>query len=307
VPKTADQDAIKRAYRGLAKDLHPDKNPGNKAAETRFKAVNHAYEVLGNEGKRKLYDEFGEEGLREGFDANQARAYAAYRRQGRAGGGQDGGRTSWEDLFGGEQQGRDMGDVFGDLFGRAGGRKRARAPMKGADHESEVTIDFLSAVRGTMLELRAPSEEGSEPVKVRVPPGADEGSRVRIPGHGGESPNGGPKGDLILLVHVKPHPLLRREGDDLHLDVPITVHEAYRGGKITVPTLDGSVRVSVPPLTQSGTALRVRGKGVAKKGKKAGDLYVHFQVHIPIDEHAGPLIDKLAELDKSDPRRDVKL
>ena len=158
-----------------------------------------------------------------------------------------------------------------------------------------------------MLELRAPSDKESEPVKVRIPPGAEEGSRVRIPGHGGESPNGGPKGDLLLLVHVQPHPLLRREGDDLHIDVPITVHEAYRGAKITVPTVDGSVSVKVPPLTQSGTALRMRGKGVAKKGKKAGDLYAHFQVHIPTADEAGPLIDQLAGVDKTDPRRDMKL
>jgi len=202
-----------------------------------------------------------------------------------------------------------MNDVFGDLFGRAargGGRKRGRVEMRGADLESEITIDFLSAVRGTMLELRPRGRTG-EPVKVRIPPGAEEGSRVRIAGQGGESPAGGPSGDLILLVHVQEHPMLSRKGDDLHLDVPITLKEAYRGAKITIPTIDGSVNVKVPPETQSGTVLRLRGKGVARKGKEAGDLYVHFQVRVPTSPDAGALIDQLDALDHEDPRRNFRL
>ncbi len=301
VSKTAEADVIKKAYRNLAKDLHPDKNPGNKQAESRFKSVNHAYEVLHDPKKRKLYDEFGEEGLREGFDPQQARAY---HQSARAGAGRAGGGVSWEDLFSGATTSGD--DVFGDMFGRgARGGGRRRRETRGADLESEVTIDFVSALRGAMLELQ-PRGASGEAVKVRVPQGAEDGARVRIPGQGAPSPSGGTAGDLLLTVHVKSHPLLRREGDDLHLDVPITLVEAYRGAKITVPTVDGSVSVKVPARTQSGTMVRVRGKGVTKK-KEAGDLYLHFQVHIPTSDAVASLIDQLDDLTEGDPRKDLKL
>ena len=272
VPKSADADAIKKAYRKLARDLHPDKNPGNKEAETRFKAVNRAYETLHDPKKRALYDEFGEEALREGFDAEKARAYRAWQSQGGNGfrggvggvGGVGGTRVNLEDLFGGGGVAGFDGADFPDLFGRG----RRRGPMKGHDLEQELTVDFETAVRGTTVQLRSP-------------PAADEGSRVRIPGQGGQSPNGGPNGDLVLVIHVRPHALFTREGDDLHLDVPIRVSEAVKGTKVKVPTFDGPVSVKVPPGTNSGTVLRVRGKGVARKGRAQGDLYIRFMVHVP--------------------------
>lgn len=305
VQKSADAESIKKAYRKLAKDLHPDKNPGNKQAEAKFKAVNHAYEVLSNAERRKLYDEFGEEGLREGFNAEQARAYKSWASQG--GGGrvrtQGGGTVNIEDLFGGQVSAEGgFGDVFGDLFGRQRGR---RGPMPGQDVESEITVDFVSAVRGTTLELR--TEMSPTPVTVRIPPGAAEGSRVRIAGQGAQSPNGGPRGDLILTIHVKPHPHFRREGDDLHLDLPLALHEAYFGAKVRVPTFDGSVTLKVPERTQGGTMMRVRGKGVTRKGHSPGDLYVHFQVRIPTGNGADltSIFEKLAEHQKEDPRKDI--
>jgi curved DNA-binding protein len=306
VPKGADADTIKKAYRKLAKDLHPDKNPGNKQAETRFKSVNHAFDVLSDPKKRKLYDEFGEEGLREGFDPDRVRQYRAWQqRQQRQGPGGYGGEVNLEDLFGGAGgQAGGFGDMFGDLFGRA---RRSRGPMKGQDLESEITIDFVSAVQGTTLQLR-PHGPNSPAVTVRIPAGASEGSRVRIAGQGAPSMNGGPSGDLILVIHVTPHPVFRREGDDLHLDLPITVAEAFRGAKVKVPTVDGAVTLKVPERTQSGTAVRVRGKGVTRKGKEPGDLYVHFQIHIPKD--ASPeveeAIEKLAKHQSEDVRKDVK-
>lgn len=310
VPKNADADAVKKAYRKLAAQLHPDKNPGNKKAEERFKRVNHAYEVLSDPKKRRLYDEFGEEGLREGFDAERVRAYRDWAsRQARAGGGGGAGgfpgqTVDLEDLFGGAGGGG-IGDLFGDLMGRA---RRQRGPMKGPDLESEITIDFASAVRGTALELR-PQGHASAPVTVRIPPGASDGSRVRIPGQGGPSPSGGPRGDLVLTIHVTPHPYFRREGDDLHLDLPVTVAEAYHGAKVKVPTVDGSVTLKVPERTQSGSVVRLRGKGVAKKGRAPGDLYVHFLVHIPKDGGAevAQLIDRLAQFQEADPRQDIRL
>ncbi len=273
VPKTADADAIKKAYRKLAKDLHPDKNPGNAHAEARFKGVNQAFDVLSDPTKRKLYDEFGDEGLREGFDAEQARAHKQWQARGGDRNPFGGGRVSLEDLFGG------MGGGGGDVFSHP----RRRGPQKGHDYEQELTIDFATALRGTMLEVRSP-HEGT--VQVRIPAGADEGSRLKIPGQGAPSSSGGPPGDLFLNIHVRPHPLYKREGADLKLDLPVTPLEAYGGAKVKVPTVDGSVTVKVPPHTQSGTVLRVRGKGVAMKGKEAGDLYVRFVVHIPTKESA---------------------
>jgi curved DNA-binding protein len=309
VTKTADADAIKKAYRKLAKDLHPDRNPGNKKAEERFKKVNRAFDALGDPKKRALYDEFGEESLNAGFDPEKVRAYKNWASsQGRGGGG--GGDpfaqgVRLEDLFGNTRGGgaTEVGDLFGDLFGRA---SRRRGPQKGQDLESEVTVDFASAVRGTTLELHPRGGEGAA-VTVRIPAGADEGSRVRIAGQGAPSPGGGPPGDLILEIHVQPHPQFRREGDDLHLSVPITVAEAYNGAKVKVPTIEGYVSLKVPPKSQSGTVVRLRGKGVAKRGRPEGDLYVHFEVQVPTqdDPKLAALIDQLAAFQTEDPR--VKL
>jgi curved DNA-binding protein len=291
VPRAADADAIKKAYRKLARDLHPDKNPGNKSAESRFKAVNRAYEALSDPNKRKLYDEFGEDALREGFDADKARAYKRWSQQagngfGGGGGGFGGAQhVNLEDLFGGAHGGVG-GDPFADLFGRG----RRRGPMRGQDYEQAVTIDFESAVKGTTLQLR--SAGSATPVTVRIPPGADEGSRVRIAGQGGQSPNGGPSGDLILVIHVEKHPFFERDGDDLKMDVPISVSEAIKGAKVKVPTFDGSVHLKIPPGTQSGSVLRVRGKGVTKKGKAPGDLYVRLMIHVPA---TSPAVEKLAD------------
>ena len=275
--------------------------------------MNRAFDALGDPKKRALYDEFGEESLSSGFDADKARAYKQWSAgSGRGGAGRPGDPFAqgvrMEDLFGGNARGggsSDVSELFGDLFGRSG---RRRGPQKGADFESEVKVDFASAVRGTMVELRPNGGEG-EPVKVRIPAGAHEGSRVRIAGQGGPSASGGPPGDLILEIHVEPHPFFRREGDDLHLTLPITVVEAYKGAKVKVPTIDGSVSLKVPPKSQSGSVVRLRGKGVAKRAHPAGDLYVHFEVQIPTadDPKLDALIDELAAFQTEDPREKITL
>ncbi|HKQ71966.1 MAG TPA: DnaJ domain-containing protein, partial [Polyangiaceae bacterium] len=227
----ASADEIKKSYRKLAAKLHPDKNPGNKQAEAQFKDVNRAYAALGDPKKRALYDEFGEDALREGFDAERMRQYKAWGQQRGASGG-SGNVFSVEDLLrgAGGGQGVDFGaagganDLFGDLFG--GGRRRPkRGPARGPDQESEITIDFDAAVKGGTFTMRA--GDNVEPITVRIPAGADEGSRLRIPGQGGAGSQGGPRGDLLLVIHVRSHPFFRREGADLHLDLPITSGEAY--------------------------------------------------------------------------------
>jgi curved DNA-binding protein len=275
--------------------------------------VNHAYDVLSDAKKRKLYDEFGEDGLREGFDPDRMRAYRQWAaQQARSQGAQGGVRYSvggqtvdLEDLFSGANSGGGLGDIFGDLIGRG---RRSRGPLKGPDLESEITIDFVSALRGATLELR-PQGQASSPVTVRIPAGADDGSRVRIAGQGGPSPTGGPPGDLVLTLHVTPHPHYRRENDDLHLDLPVTVAEAYHGAKVKVPTIEGAVTLKVPAGTQSGNVVRLRGKGVARKGRNPGDLFVHFLIQIPAD--GGPevaqLVDRIAKFQEGDPRKDIAL
>lgn len=313
VTRDADADAIKKAYRKLARDLHPDKNPGNKGAEARFKNVNRAYEALSDPKKRKLYDEFGEDALREGFDADKARAYKQWSSAGANGSGGYGGayaggrRVNLEDLFGGggvHVEGFGGEDPFADLFGRAG---RRRGPMRGQDIEQAITIPFESAVRGTTLQLKAPG--ASAPVTVRIPPGANQGSRVRIAGQGAPSPNGGPSGDLILEIHVEPHELFTRDGDDLELEVPITLSEAIKGARVKVPTFDGPVNVKVPPGTSSGTKLRIKGKGVARKGREPGDLYAKLMVHVPKQSslELEALADAIAKFETDDVRAKLKV
>ncbi len=280
VAKDADEDAIKKAFRKLAVQFHPDKNPG-KASEAKFKEINQAYEVLSDKDKRTLYDEFGEQSMQQGFDAERARHIRQYG-GGRGARGPGGGGPGFnvQEIFGGGAGGGDMGDLFGnlgDLFGRKGGGP-GRGPRKGQDAEAEVTIDFVSAIRGTMIDVQA---EGGEKKTIRIPAGASEGSRIRVAGQGGPGFGNAPAGDLLITIHVTAHPLFQRDGDDLKLEVPISILEAYMGGKIRVPTTDGEVTLKIPPRAQSGQQVRLKGKGIARKGKEAGDLYVRFLIQIP--------------------------
>ncbi len=277
VTKDADEDAIKKAFRKLAVQYHPDKNPG-KASEAKFKEINQAYEVLSDKDKRALYDEFGEESLHQGFDPDRARYVRQYAGRGPRGGGAGGPGFNVQDIFGG---GGGMGDLFGNLGDMFGGRGGVRVGRKGQDVEAEVTIDFVSAIKGTMIDIRP---EGGEAKTIRIPAGASEGSRIRVAGQGGPGMGQAPAGDLIITIHVSPHPLFQRDGDDLKLEVPISVLEAYAGGKIRIPTPDGEVTLKIPPRAQSGQQLRLKGKGVHRKGKEPGDLYVRFLIRIPMGE-----------------------
>ena len=298
VSRTADDDAIKKAFRKLAAKYHPDKNPG-KENEQRFKEINQAHEVLGDKEKRALYDEFGEDSLRSGFDAEQARMMRNFARRGGGGGGRTR-SVNFQDIFGGGGGGADFGDLFGDVFARQQGRR----PRKGADMQAEVAIDFVSAIKGTTVQL---SRAGQEEVTVRIPPGVQDGGRLRIPGEGGQVPGGEP-GDLLLTVKVGPHPYFRREGDDLHLDLPITISEAFKGGKVRIPTPDGDVHFRIRPRTQGGAVTRLKGTGVSRKGKPPGHLFVKFQITIPDTEspEVTAAVDAIAPHEK-DPRDGIRL
>jgi curved DNA-binding protein len=282
VSKSASRDEVRRAFRKLARELHPDKNPGNKRAEERFKRVSFAHDVLSDDARRALYDEFGTAALREGFDPEQARQAAAWAAAGGRGPRGWQGQVSLEDLLGGLG-----GAGFETIFERAGASPRGRA--RGADLQTEVSLPFADAIRGTEREIRfVPPGEAPRTIRVRIPAGVTDGGRVRLRGQGAKGH--GAAGDLVLAVRVEPHEWFRRDGDDLHVDVPVTAGEARRGARITVPTAGGDVTLSVPPRTQSGRTLRLRGKGVTR-GSEAGDLYVHVHVHLPngddpqIDEH----------------------
>lgn len=287
VSRNATEQQIRKAYRELARKNHPDRNPGNKQAEERFKEASYASEVLLNKEKRRLYDEFGEQGLREGFNPDAYRQYvrsAEARRSAGAGGGfgslEDllnqvgatrggvgggGARVNWgrgiEDLFGGD---------VSDMFGGARARNRRR------DAVSDVTIPFMEAVKGGEKELsiQVAGDEAPRTIRARIPPGVRDGGRIRLRGQGFDG------GDLVLRVHVTEHPFFRREGEDLHLEVPITVGEAYLGAKVQVPTPDGSVALRIPKRAKGGSRLRLRGKGV-RYGENQGDLIVQLQIVLP--------------------------
>jgi molecular chaperone DnaJ len=351
VAKDASADDIKKAYRKLARENHPDANPNNKAAEERFKAVSEAYAVLSDATKRKQYDD-------------QRSLFGGFR------GGQPGGP-------GGAQFDFDLGDILGGMFGSGGGgrRRRQTTARRGDDLESEATIGFAEAVDGVTIGLRLPSDEacgtchgtGARPgtapsvcpkcqgsgmqtsanggvfamtepcqncrgrgmvvehacstcsgsgrspssrtLQVRVPAGVQDGQRIRLKGKGAPGVGGGPAGDLMLLVHVEPHPLFGRKGEHLTISVPVAFDEAALGADVAVPTIDGgSVTLRIPPGTPHGRTLRVRGKGGQARSGRRGDLLVTVEVAVPaaLTEAEQAAVEALrAARAGSDPREDL--
>jgi curved DNA-binding protein len=317
VQRGASQDEIRKIYRKLARKYHPDINPGNKEAEAKFKEISGAQDVLSDPKKRKLYDEFGEAGLASGFDAEKARTYKQWQDQAsRTGGWAGGGGARRGAGFGAQEfDMNDLGNIFGDLGGMFGrGRAQPRTgPIPGQDIEAAMDIDFLDAVRGfqTALSLQRPDGAGAtwpETIRVNIPPGAETGRRIRIPGKGEAGVRGGPPGDLYITPRIRPHPLLTREGRDLTMDLPITIGEAIRGATVEVPTPTGTVKVKIPPGAQSGQLLRVKSKGVPAHGKSpAGDLYLRLMVQVPKDGVAGEAVEKIDQAYTEDVRKDLRL
>ncbi len=307
VTEDSDSKTISRAYRELARRLHPDTHPDDPNAADRFKEVTAAYDVIGDEAKRAEYDEF-------------RGAVAGARARGRDEGGWSGGDGSpWTRFDGGGFAGgdgptrttfdastwstidpQDLEDLLGSVLGRT--PRRTTATRRGGDLEAELDLEFDDAVHGLTTEVTLNGLDGSRTFKVRVPAGVDDGQRIRLPGLGGPGSNGGPPGDLYAVVRVAPHPTFGRRGRDLTLDVAIGWPEAVLGTDVQVPTLDGPpVRVRVPAGTPHGRTLRVRGHGVPTT-RGTGDLLVRIRLTVPDDitDEQRDAVEAVAEAFKAD-------
>jgi molecular chaperone DnaJ len=378
VDRKAKAEDIRKAYRHLARKHHPDLNPGNKkAAEEKFKEITEAYEILSDEKKRKIYDQYGfySDNMPPGGGPGPAPGAGA----GRKGAGFDFSGFDFSGFEGGDTGkqsgfGSSFRDIFSQIFSRDSGPAEEDEALRGSDIEHHLHLGFWEAIRGTQLRLTLPRTEtcptchgtgaGSSPAvackfcngtgktnrqvgamkfsgpcpqcggtgrqhsicsacrgegvlhkpetfDVRIPPGVDTGSRVRVPGKGNAGRNGGPPGDLYIVTEVEPHPFFERKGDNIYVKVPVTVTEAALGAKIEVPTLDGPSTIKIPPGTQSGQKLRLRQKGAPSlRGSSAearGDQFVEVQVVVPKaqDERSREILRELARLNPEDPRRDL--
>jgi curved DNA-binding protein len=302
VKRDATEEEVKKAYRKLARQYHPDRNPGDKQAETRFKEVQDAYDVLSDKTKRAQYDQFGFAGPGADFagaGAGQGPGSYTFHFGGGPGGfnaeGMDPQQAAeiFSQLFGrgGGPGGIDVGDLFGG--GRRTRGTRNRRPPPAQDVEAEVTIPFLTAAQGGSVDLTV----GGHELGIKIPAGVESGQTLRL---AGQAPGGG---NLLLKLRVEPHPYFRREGKDIILEVPLSLPEAVLGARVDVPTLDGTrLTVKVPPGTSSGSRLRLRGKGV-----KGGDQYIEIKVAVPApkDERSRELIEEFARLNPQNPRADL--
>jgi DnaJ-class molecular chaperone len=279
VSRTASADEIRKAYRKLAKETHPDRNPGDKASEERFKRVTAAFDLLGDEDKRKRFDR-GE------IDADGNEVFRGFR------GGQGGGPEGFGGGFGGRFEGVDLEDIF-SMFGSgmgAGGPRRPGPPPKGVDVRARLEIDLEDTIRGATRRI---AFSDGRTVDVTIPKGAAEGQVLRLKGQGAPG-RGGIHGDALIELVIRPHPLYRREGADLRMDLPVSVPDAVLGGKVPVQTPDGAVSMNVPKGSNSGATLRLKGRGAfdAKTGSR-GDLLARLIVTLP--EETDPVLERFAE------------
>jgi molecular chaperone DnaJ len=371
VSRDAKSQEIRKAYRRLARKYHPDVNPGNKTAEEKFKELSQAYEILGDEKKRQVYDQYGfySDNIPPGGPGPGAATSAVAP-------GVDFSGFDFSNLDNSDAETERRGgfrDIFSQLFNRSGEpEEEAEGPQKGRDLEHQMHLGFWDAIRGTQVRITIGRQEtcptckgtGSaagapitctvcggtgkttrqagtmrfnvtcpqcggtgrqrrpcqacgasgfvrkpESFEVRIPPGVDTGSRVRVPGKGNAGAHGGPAGDLYIVTEVEPHPIFERKGDNIYVKVPVTVSEAALGAKVEVPSLVGPSTIKIPPGTQSGQKLRLRGKGAPSLRSEArGDQFVEVQVMVPrvADERTREILRELAHLNPEDPRRELK-
>lgn len=294
VKKTATADEIRKAYKKIARENHPDVKPDDKAAADRFKEASEAYAVLGDKEKRQQYDQFGD-----------AYKYAKGGGGPFPGGGfQGSGPIDIQEMFGGDV---DLSDLLGGMFGGGGGRRAAQPrPRRGQDVRTSIEVPFQVAADGGTWDVSLRRDGSTETLSVKVPAGVEDGQTIRLGGQGEPGLQGGAAGDLLITVRVAPHPYFRREGNNVLIDVPISITEAALGAKVDVPTLkEGQVTLTIPPGTSSGSKLRIRGKGfVDRKTKKPGDQLVVVRITAPkhLNERARELLNELQELAPDNPR-----
>jgi molecular chaperone DnaJ len=375
VGRDADVDEIRKAYRKLARKHHPDLNPGDKAAEDRFKKVQEAYDILSEPKKRQMYDQYG-------FYSENGMPGAGGPGSAQQGPNMGFGGFDFSDVFSRGQQGgarrppagesTNFQDIFSQWFGQGQGEEASLAPEKGADLEYGLSIDFWQAIKGTQVRLNINRQEvcttcggtgaakthtdvvcpecngtGSvtqaagamrfsltcprckgtghlrnlcptchgdgristtETVEVRIPPGAQQGSRLRVAGKGNAGTHGAPAGDLYITIRVEPHPFFQRHGDDIEITVPVRIDEAGLGAKIEVPTIDGRALLKIPQGTKNGQKFRLREKGVqSSRSTKRGDQIVQVEIEAPVvqDERTKELLREYATLHPEDPREQI--
>ncbi|HTQ13707.1 MAG TPA: J domain-containing protein [Rhizomicrobium sp.] len=269
VSKSASEAEIKKAFRQLAKKHHPDTTKGDDKSKQRFQEVNAAYEIVGDKDKRAKFDR-GE------IDASgNPRGYGGF--EGGPHGGGGGGPRDFHFTWSSQDGDTAESDIFSELFGGFSGRGRRNQPRRGESYEINLTVSFEEAARGGTRRIMLP--EGRD-VDVRIPAGLKDGQQIRLKGQGGPGANGGPGGDVLLNVAVAPHPFYTRDGNDVRMDLPVTLQEAVLGAKVPVPTLTGPVTLTIPAGSNSGTVMRLKGKGILGP-TAAGDMYVKLQVTLP--------------------------
>ncbi|HEY7090355.1 MAG TPA: J domain-containing protein [Tepidisphaeraceae bacterium] len=319
VSRSASADEIRKAHRKLVRQYHPDVNRNNPQAAEKFKEVQEAYDVLSDDEKRKQYDQFGHAG----GDAQAEAFRRAYQNAAGGRGGAGGPRTyTWQSGPGGPTvEDFDFGDggigsIFEQFFNQgraapgagrrgAGARGRAAEPMRGSDVEYPMALTFEQAARGTTLNLKLNYAGDSQDIEVKVPAGVKDGSRLRIREKGEGGPGG--RGDLLIITTVQPHAYFRREGLDVLLDLPISMYEALQGAKVTVPTLDGPVTLTIPAGASSHAKLRIPGRGIFR-GTEKGDQLVIVKIVMPkgLDDEDKKMIEKLEQRHPLSARADVK-
>lgn len=299
---------IQKAYRRLARKYHPDVNPDDATAKKKFQEIQKAYEVLNDAEKRAMYDQYGSS-----FETMGAGRPGGGGRPGGTGGtgGASFNQVDFEQLFGGGGAG--AGHPFADIFsqfggGEAGQPRRSRPrPTRGTDVQHTLNVPFRSTIVGGEAQLSVKRPSGKiETISVKIPAGIESGKSIRLRGQGNASQTGGPAGDLLIKINAAPHPYYQRRGDDLEINLPVTLGEATFGAKIDVPTPRGEITLTVPPATSSGKRLRIKGHGV-KTQEGHGDLYVEIHIVLPkeIDEATRKLVQQIEDAQQMNPRKDI--